>query len=100
MKRREGEIVVKMAYSEKGILTRHFTTKELKRGDVEYISGVLLVTIMEEGITLDDLLISLETDVINTMACHKTGVQVRIREHNFIPKTVKTCTDHHLCNST
>ena len=47
MKRQEGEIVVKMAYSEKGILTRHFTTKELKRGEAEYISDVLMVTIRE-----------------------------------------------------
>ena len=99
MKRSQGEIVVKMAHPEKGILTRHLVTKELDRADAEYLSGVLLDTFMEEGISLDDLLISMETDGCNTMAGHKNGVQKRISEQVHQVQPLKTCTDHHLCNS-
>jgi hypothetical protein len=96
MKRSEGEIVVKMAHPEQGILTMHLVTKELEKADAEYLSEVFIDTFMEEGISLDDLLISMETDGCNTMAGHKSGVQRRISDQ-FQP--LKTCTDHHLCNA-
>ena len=99
MKRSQGEIVVKMAHPEKGLLTRHLVTKELEKADAEYLSGVFLETFMEESISLDDLLISMETDGCNTMAGHKTGVQKKISEEIHQVKPLKTCTDHHLCNS-
>ena len=71
MKRSQGEIVVKMAHPEKGLLTRHLVTKGLEE------------TFMEEGISLDDILISMETDGCNTMAGHKTGVQKKIYRKKF-----------------
>ena len=99
MKRSEGEIVVKMAHPEQGILTRHLVTKELEKADAEYLSEVFIDTFMEEGISLDDLLISMETDGCNTMAGHKSGVQKRISDQVHQVQTLKTCTDHHLCNA-
>ena len=43
--------------------------------------SIFIDTFMEEGISLDDLLISMETDGCNTIAGHKSGVQKKISDN-------------------
>ena len=90
-KREEMEIVVKMSHPQHGIMTRHFKTVELERADAEFITNTLLEQFTQEGICLDDLLISLMTDGTNTMIGHKSGVVKRVRdEYKNFENTKKT----------
>ena len=98
-KREEMEIVVKMSHPKHGIVTRHFKTVELDHGDAEYIKDTLLRQFSQEGISLEDLLISLMTDGTNVMIGHKSGVIKRVRDECRGVHLVGSCLDHHLNNS-
>ena len=98
-KREEMEIVVKMSHPKHGILTRHFKTVELDHADAEYLKDTLLGQFTQEGINLEQLLISLMTDGTNVMIGNLSGVIKRVMDEYRGVHLMGSCLDHHLNNS-